>query len=188
VRVCELEVVVAVTVMDLPVPVCPTLSGCSCAVVNNDYKFNVQCTVSTNLANLPSYNVSGWIIAQSPLPYTMPQFTVTGIPGTSSASHVGSNAMNRLPIIVLSLIQLSIVSVDDNAFADIGNTLTTLNMSQNAITTISPGVFNGLSNLQVLDLSNNRIQTLNIGQFQQLTALTDLYLGANMLTLSACPR
>jgi hypothetical protein len=131
-----------------------------------------------HLTIFPSYDTSGWSVQKYGIRYTIPQFTVTGIQGQSSVSHVGAGALHGLHIVVLTLFQLSIASIDDNAFADIGGTLKTLNMSDNAIETISPGVFNGLSNLQVLDLSRNQLLTLNSSQFQQLTALTALYLGA----------
>ena len=60
------------------------------------------------------------------------------------------------------------------------SSLKLLNLSQNALEDLPPGLFHGL-NLSVIDLSRNKLRTLNATQFD-LESLTTLDLRGNSLT------
>jgi Leucine-rich repeat (LRR) protein len=138
----------------------------------------VQCRIRTNLTILPSYNVSAVPGASNGIQ----QFTVIGTPGVSSVSRVGPGTMSGWDIMLLSLIQLSITSIDDDAFADMEN-LFELILTGNSLQTISPRMFTGINRtLYKLDLSDNQIRTLGIDTFQNCLNLQQLFLAGNMLT------
>ncbi len=62
--------------------------------------------------------------------------------------------------------------------------LTSLNLSNNEITTLSVDIFSGLSALTTLRLDNNQLSTLPTGVFAGLTSLTTLNLSENPLPAS----
>ena len=66
--------------------------------------------------------------------------------------------------------------------------LETLNLeSNNDLTTLADGVFDGLAGLETLNLSRNDLTTLADGVFDGLAALETLNLRYNQLTI-ACRR
>ena len=60
--------------------------------------------------------------------------------------------------------------------------LTSLNLSNNEITTLPANIFSGLSALETLRLDDNQLSTLPSGIFAGLTSLTTLNLSGNPLT------
>lgn len=61
--------------------------------------------------------------------------------------------------------------------------LITLNLANNSLTFIKPGVFNLFPFLESLSLANNRLSSLSSGVFEGLTSLKQLDLSGNLLNL-----
>ncbi len=96
--------------------------------------------------------------------------TTAELAGVTELSFVGSN----------SLIGSNLKSGD---FAGLTG-LTSLNLSNNEITTLPVDIFSGLSDLETLRLDNNQLSTLPTGVFSGLTSLTTLELSNNPLPAS----
>ena len=96
--------------------------------------------------------------------------TTAELAGVTELSFVGSN----------SLIGSNLKSGD---FAGLTG-LTSLNLSNNELTTLPVDIFSGLSALETLRLDNNQLSTLPTGVFSGLTSLTTLDLSNNPLPAS----
>ena len=103
--------------------------------------------------------------------------------GSSSCEAVSKDLFNSITSLDLS--RQGVTSLNEGDFRGLSN-LQTLNLSNNSLSTLSSGVFTGLTNLQTLNLSNNSLSTLSSGVFTGLTNLQTLNLSNNSLsTLSS---
>ena len=103
--------------------------------------------------------------------------------GSSSCEAVSESRFNSITSLDLS--RQGITSLKEGDFRGLSN-LQTLNLSNNSLSILSSGVFTGLTNLQTLNLSNNSLSTLSSGVFTGLTNLQTLNLSNNSLsTLSS---
>ena len=103
--------------------------------------------------------------------------------GSSICEAVPKDRLNSITSLDLS--GQGITSLNEGDFRGLSN-LQTLNLSNNSLSTLSSGVFTGLTNLQTLNLSNNSLSTLSSGVFTGLTNLQTLNLSNNSLsTLSS---
>jgi hypothetical protein len=78
---------------------------------------------------------------------------------------------------ILDLSNLHINNLDGSDL--VPNTIRSLHLDSNSITTLQPGVFNGLTQLDELNLNHNSITTLQPGAFNDLINLTGLILDNN---------
>ena len=106
-------------------------------------------------------------------------------------SHTGSKCeevpKDRLNSITsLDLSGQGITSLKEGDFLELSN-LAMLDLSGNSLSTLSSGVFTGLTNLQTLNLSNSSIRSLPSGVFSELANLQILNLSSNpvLATLSS---
>ena len=106
-------------------------------------------------------------------------------------SHTGSKCeevpKDRLNSITsLDLSGQGITSLKEGDFLELSN-LAMLDLSGNSLSTLSSGVFTGLTNLQTLNLSNSSIRSLPSGVFSELANLQILNLSINsvLATLSS---
>ena len=76
----------------------------------------------------------------------------------------------------------AVETIDPDAFAGL-SAITTLDLSYNAIEHFHPDTFDGLSSLNILDLGFNHIKVLEEGVFGGLSALTKLHLSNNRIAV-----
>ena len=92
------------------------------------------------------------------------------------------SGLTSLTILSLSNNALSESGVAADAFSDLANTLTTLNLNSNDFTELPAGLFSSLGMLQTLNLSNNELTMLPAGLFSGLTNLIAVNLADNPST------
>ena len=101
--------------------------------------------------------------------------------------------LTNLRTLSLTFSDLTETGVAADAFSDLADTLTTLNLSNNNFTELPAGLFSSLGMLQKLDLSNNLLSMLPAGIFNGLTNLIGVNVSGNpktspaLLSLTATP-
>ena len=83
-------------------------------------------------------------------------------------------------VVFLSWARSSLLSVTQDAFEGLADTLQTLHLNGNSLR-LRPGVFLKLVNLQALDLQHNRLKEIPAGTFEGLAYLQWLDLRSNLL-------
>ena len=82
-------------------------------------------------------------------------------------------------VAVLTLNANDLTALTAGVFEGLGDTLTHLFLHRNALQSIAPGVFDGLTGLVLLKLDSNELSSLPPRIFEKLTGLTNLALGDN---------
>eukprot|EP00050_Salpingoeca_kvevrii_P016304 m.54243 g.54243 ORF g.54243 m.54243 type:complete len:237 (+) comp6833_c0_seq1:419-1129(+) len=82
----------------------------------------------------------------------------------------------------LSLASNQLTSIESGIFSDLGNTLTSLDLSYNRLTSISDTGFRGLASLNVLSLSRNNLTSIGSRAFCDSNELVFMELIENQLT------
>jgi hypothetical protein len=133
---------------------------------------------------LGQYTFGDWARDQAYLPGdAMPQEVDAhhSSPPVDSLTGIGEFDWTTTPTTILQLYRNAISSIEPGDFSGLMN-LESLLLDYNQLSSIGPGDFSGLTNLEYLSLYNNQISNIESGAFNGLTNLTELDLFENQLS------
>ena len=121
------------------------------------------------ISNFPGSALNGRFLDELSLPF-------------NKISHVNRDMFSQVKrIIKLDLSANLIFSMDTGCFDNFKDSLFVLNLDNNKLDRLHPGMFRGMAFLKILHLANNSIRTIDRGSLKDLVQLEELSLVHNKL-------